>query len=39
MIKLITETPSNPEDGMLKILDVKVKINEKEANRIDFEFY
>ena len=39
MIKLTTETPSNSEDGMLKILDVKVKINEEEANRIDFEFY
>jgi hypothetical protein len=24
---------------MLPILDVKVKINEKEANRIDFKFY
>ena len=39
MIKLTVETPCNFEDGMLPVLDVKVKVNQKENNRIDFEFY
>lgn len=39
MIKLTTETPCNFEHGMLPILDVQAKINEEEANRIDFEFF
>ena len=39
MIKLTVETPCNFEDGKLTVLDVKVNVNEKEANRIDFEFF
>jgi hypothetical protein len=39
MIKLTVETPCNFEDGKLPVLDVKVDVNEKEANRIDFEFF
>ena len=39
MIKLTVETPCNFEDGMIPVLDVKVKVNEKENNRIDFEFF
>ena len=39
MIKLTVETPCNFEDGKLPVLDVKVNVNEKENNRIDFEFF
>ena len=33
MIRLTVETPCNFEDGTLPVLDVKVDVNEKEANR------
>ena len=39
MIKLTIETPCNFEDGKMPVLDVKVNVNKKEQNRIDFEFY
>jgi hypothetical protein len=39
MIKLTVETPCNFIDGKLPVLDVKVNINDKEHNRIDFEFF
>ena len=39
MIKLTVETPCNFKDGKLPVLDVKVNVNEKEQNRIDFEFF
>ena len=39
MIKLTTETPCNFKDGKIPILDIKVEVNSKENNRIDFEFY
>ena len=38
MIKLTVETPCNFPDGKLPVLDVTVKVNEEEQNRIDFEF-
>ena len=38
MVKLTIDTPCNYEDGKLPVLDVKVDVNEKEDNRIDFEF-
>ena len=39
MIKLTVETPCNAPDGKLAVLDLKVKVNHEEQNRIDFEFY
>ena len=39
MIKLTVETPCNFADKMLPVLDVKVKINESENYRIDFNFF
>ena len=39
MIQLTVETPCNFKDGYMPVLDIKVKINEKETNRVDFEFY
>ena len=39
MIKLTVETPSNHPDGKLPVLDIKVRINLEEHNRLDFEFY
>ena len=39
MIKLTVETPCNFKNGKLPVLDIKVKINENEMNRIDFEHY
>ena len=39
MIRLTSQTPCNFEGGMLPILDVKVKINKNEGNRLDFEFF
>ena len=39
MIKLTLETPCNFADGKMPVLDVKVNVNEKEQNRIDFEFF
>jgi predicted RNA binding protein with dsRBD fold (UPF0201 family) len=39
MIKLTVETPCNFADGKMPVLDVKVNVNEKEPNRIDFEFF
>jgi hypothetical protein len=39
MIKLTVETPCNFPDGKLPVLDVTVKVNEEEQNRIDFEFF
>ena len=39
MIQLTVKTPCNFKDGKLPVLDIKVNINDKEINRIDFEFY
>ena len=39
MIKLTVETPCNFENGKLPVLDVTIKVNEKEHCRIDFEFF
>ena len=39
MIKLTVETPCNFKDGKMPVLDIKVRINENEMNRIDFEHY
>ena len=39
MIQLTIETPFNFVDKKIPILDVKVKVNEEEGNRIDFEFF
>ena len=39
MIRLTVETPCNFKDGMLPVLEIKVRINEIEMNRIDFEYY
>ena len=39
MIKLTVETPCNFKDGQMPVLDIKVKINENESNRIDYEHY
>ena len=39
MIRLTVETPCNFEDGKMPVLDIKVKVNCDEMNRIDFEFY
>ena len=39
MIKLTTETPCNFKNGKIPILDIKVEVNSKENNIIDFEFY
>ena len=39
MVKLTIDTPCNYVDGKLPVLDVMVNVNEKEGNRIDFEFF
>ena len=39
IIKVTVETPCNFEDKKLPVLDIKVNVNEKEQNRIDFEFF
>ena len=39
MIKLTVETPCDSVNGKLAVLDVQVSVNEKEQNRIDFEFF
>ena len=39
MIQLTIETPCNFENSMMPILDVEVKINKEEGNRIDFQFF
>ena len=39
MFQFTVDTPSNHENGKLPILDLQVKINEEENNRLDFEFY
>jgi hypothetical protein len=39
MIKLTVDTPCNHEDGKMPVLDVRFNVNEKENNRIDFEFF
>ena len=39
MIKFTVDTPSMHENKKLAILDVEVKINKQEDNRLDFEFY
>ena len=39
MIKLTVETPSNYPEGKLPVLDITVKVNQEEQNRLDFEFY
>ena len=39
MIKFTYDIPDNYKDKKVPVLDVKVKINKKEENRIDFEFF
>jgi hypothetical protein len=39
MIKLTIETPCNFQNKKLPVLDVEVRINELESDRIDFEFF
>ena len=39
MIQLTVETPCNSDDGKMAVLDLKVKINPIENNRIEFEFF
>jgi hypothetical protein len=39
MIKLTVETPCNFKNQKIPVLDVTVKVNEEENNRIDFEFF
>ena len=39
MIKLTIETPCNFQNKKLPVLDVEVRINELENDRIDFEFF
>ena len=39
MVRLTIETPCNFVDRKIPILDVKVKVNGEEGNRIDFEFF
>ena len=39
MIKLTVDTTCNYVDGKLPVLDVTVKVNEKEHKRIDLEFF
>ena len=39
MIQLTTETPCNFKNKMMPILDVQVRINKEEDNRIDFQFF
>ena len=39
MIQLTIETPCHFENSMMPILDVEVKINKEEGNRIDFQFF
>ena len=39
MINLTVETPCNFKNGKLPILDIQTSINDKEMNRIDFEFF
>ena len=39
MIKLTVETPCNYKNGYMPVLDIQVKINKNEKNRIDFQYY
>ena len=39
MIKLTTDVPTNYSEGYLHILDLKVKVNKEERNRIHFHFF
>ena len=39
MITLTTDVPSNYENGYMPILDLEVKINKEENNRLDFQFF
>ena len=39
MIKLTVETPCNFKNQKIPVLDVTVRVNVEENNRIDFEFY
>ena len=39
MIKFTIDTPCNYDDGAIPILDLKVKMNPEENNRIDYQFY
>ena len=39
MIKLTVETPCNFVNGKMPVLDVTVRVNDMENNRIDFEFF
>ena len=38
-IKLTVDAPKNYTDGKMPVLDITVNVNEKERNRIDFEFF
>ena len=39
MLTFTIDTPCNYSNGKMPVLDVEVCINEKECNRIDYEFY
>ena len=39
MLKFTIDTPSNHEDKKLPVLDIKVDINLKENQRLDYEFF
>ena len=39
MLKFTIDTPCSYSDGKMPALDIKVNINEKENNRIDYEFF
>ena len=39
MIKLTVETPCNYKNGYMPVLDIQVRINKNERNRIDFQYY
>ena len=38
-IKLTVDAPKNYNDGKMPVLDITVKVNKEENNRIDFEFF
>ena len=39
MIKFTVDVPSYHEDKKIAVLDLKINLNEKEGNRIDYEFF
>ena len=39
MLKFTIDVPSNHKSGSMPVLDVQVRVNKEENNRIDFEFF